>query len=89
MTSSPSFGHEKIYQVEHYFPANVLCRVINGLACEQQTYFRSSLLSLPKITSPKFRDSCDVMELLFSRKMADKTRVDCFEDLRHISKTFH
>ena len=29
------------------------------------------------------------MQLLFSRKMADKTRVHCFEALRHISKTFH
>ena len=41
------------------------------LACEQQTYFRSSLLSLRKITStedPKFRESCDVVELLFSGK---------------------
>ena len=28
MTSSPSFGHEKNYQVEHYFPANFLCRVM-------------------------------------------------------------
>ena len=28
MTSSPSFGHEKHYQVEHYFPANFLCRVM-------------------------------------------------------------
>lgn len=37
---------------------------------------------------PKFRDSCDVMKL-FLRKMADKTRVYCFEALRHISKTFH
>ena len=42
---------------------------------------------------PKFRDSCDVMELLFLRKMADETRfqprVHCFEALRNISKTFH
>ena len=29
------------------------------------------------------------MKLLFLRKMADKTRVHCFEALRHISKTFH
>ena len=28
MTSSLSFGHEKNYQVEHYFPANFLCRVM-------------------------------------------------------------
>ena len=28
MTSCPSFGHEKIFQVEHYFPANFLCRVM-------------------------------------------------------------
>ena len=27
MTSRPSFGHEKNYQVEHYFPANFLGRV--------------------------------------------------------------
>ena len=38
---------------------------------------------------PKFRDSRDVMELLFSGKIADKTRVDCFEALRHTSETFH
>ena len=30
MTSCPSFGHEKNYQVEHYFTANFLCRVIKG-----------------------------------------------------------
>ena len=29
------------------------------------------------------------MKLFFLRKMADKTRVHCFEALRHISKTFH
>ena len=28
MTSCPSFSHEKKYQVEHYFPANFLCRLI-------------------------------------------------------------
>ena len=28
MTSCPSFGKEKNYQVEHYFPANFLCRVM-------------------------------------------------------------
>ena len=28
MTSRPSFGHEKNYQVEHYFPANFLCHVM-------------------------------------------------------------
>ena len=28
MTSRPSFGHEKNYQVEHYFPANFLCRLM-------------------------------------------------------------
>ena len=28
MMSCPSFGHEKNYQVEHYFPANFLCRVM-------------------------------------------------------------
>ena len=38
---------------------------------------------------PKFRDSCDVMELLFSGKMVDKTRVHSFESLTQISKTFH
>ena len=38
---------------------------------------------------PKFRDSRDVMELLFSGKIADKTRVDCFAALRHKSETFH
>ena len=30
MTSRPYFGHEKIYQVEHYFSASFLCRVIKG-----------------------------------------------------------
>ena len=30
ITSSPSFGHEKNCQVEHYFPTNFLCRVIKG-----------------------------------------------------------
>ena len=38
---------------------------------------------------PEFRDSRDVMELLFSGKIADKTRVDCFAALRHTSETFH
>ena len=28
MTSCPSFGNEKYYQVEYYFPANFLCRVM-------------------------------------------------------------
>ena len=28
MTSCPTFGHEKNYQVEHYFPANFLGRVM-------------------------------------------------------------
>ena len=28
MTSCPSFGNEKNYQVEHYFPANFLSRVM-------------------------------------------------------------
>ena len=32
---------------------------------------------------PKFRDSCDVIELLFSRKMENKTRGHCFEAIRH------
>ena len=31
MTSCPTFGHEKDYQVEHYFLSNFLCRVIKGL----------------------------------------------------------
>ena len=31
MTSCSSFGHEKNYQVEHYFPANFLCRLIKTL----------------------------------------------------------
>ena len=44
---------------------------------------------LPVWSIPKFRDSCNVMELLFSRKMADKGKVHCFEALRHISNTFH
>ena len=30
MTSCPSFAREKSYQLEHYFPANFLCRVIKG-----------------------------------------------------------
>ena len=29
MTLSPSLGHEKNYQVEHYFPENFLCRVMS------------------------------------------------------------
>ena len=46
----------------------------------------STSLSVRNI--PNFGDSCDIMELLFSRKMADKTcRVHCFKVLRHISKT--
>jgi len=30
MTSCPSFGHYKNYQVEHYFPTNFHCRVIKS-----------------------------------------------------------
>ena len=30
MTSCPSFGHEKNFQVGHYFPANFVCRVMKG-----------------------------------------------------------
>ena len=32
---------------------------------------------------PKFRDSCDVIELLFPRKIENKTRGHCFEAIRH------
>ena len=41
-------------------------------------------------TQPKFKDSCDVMEILFSRRMADRLPNDQTSPaLRHISTTFH
>ena len=38
---------------------------------------------------PSFRDSCDVMELLFSGKMADKTRVQCSRGSQAYFQGFH